>query len=121
MAALVMIMVDGVSLIMMSSPDHTVESIFTILHELGHIVLNHTEDSDYADKEADFFAKFAQCPPVLIHKLGIRDVGGIMNHFDISYGAACNALDYYNKWLRFGGNYYKDYEIRTCELFGFAV
>lgn len=60
-------------------------------------------------------------PPVLIHKLGIRDVGGIMNHFDISYGAACNALDYYNKWLRFGGNYYKDYEIRTCELFGFAV
>lgn len=94
---------------------------FTILHELGHIVLNHTEDSDYADKEADFFAKFAQCPPVLIHKLGIRDVGGIMNHFDISYGAACNALDYYNKWLRFGGNYYKDYEIRTCELFGFAV
>ena len=94
---------------------------FTILHELGHIVLNHTEDSDYADKGADFFAKFAQCPPVLIHKLGIRDVGGIMNHFDISYGAACNALDYYNKWLRFGGNYYKDYEIRTCELFGFAV
>ena len=52
--------------------------------------------------------------PVLIHKLGIRDVGGIMNHFDISYGAACNALYYYNKWLRFGGNYYKDYEIRTC-------
>ena len=94
---------------------------FTILHELGHIVLKHTEDSDLADTEADFFAKFAQCPPVLIHKLELTDVGGIMRHFDISYGAACYALAYYHKWLRYGGDYYKDYEIRTCQLFGFAV
>lgn len=94
---------------------------FTILHELGHIVLKHTEDSDLADTEADFFAKFAQCPPVLIQKLGISDVGGIMEHFEISYGAACYALDYYHKWLRYGGSYYKDYEIRACKLFGFPA
>lgn len=30
---------------------------FTILHELGHIVLQHTEDSDLADAEANFFCK----------------------------------------------------------------
>lgn len=94
---------------------------FTLLHELGHVVLGHTEGSELADKEADFFAKFAQCPPVLIHKLGLNDVGGIMRCFDISYGAACYALAYYHKWLQYGGRFYKDYEIRTCQLFGLAI
>lgn len=94
---------------------------FTLLHELGHVILGHTEGSELADKEADFFAKFAQCPPILIHKLGLNNVGGILNHFDISYGAACYALDYYHKWLKNGGRFYKDYEIRTCQLFGFAI
>lgn len=94
---------------------------FTLLHELGHVVLGHTEGSELADKEADFFAKFAQCPPVLIHKLELSDVGGIMSHFDISYGAASYALDYYHKWLKYGGRFYKDYEIRTCQLFGLAI
>lgn len=93
---------------------------FTILHEIAHIVLNHTEDSELAEAEADFFAKFAQCPPVLIQKLGLTDVGGIMDHFYISYGAACYALTYYQKWLRYSGTTYKDYELRTCKLFGFA-
>ena len=94
---------------------------FTLLHELGHIVLGHTEGSELADKEADFFAKFAQCPPILIHKLKLSNVDSIMNHFDISYSAACNALCYYRKRLRYGSRYYKDYEIRTCQLFGIAI
>lgn len=44
-----------------------------------------------------------------------------MRCFDISYGAACNALEYYRKWLKYGGRFYKDYEILTYQLFGFAV
>lgn len=96
-------------------------SNFTILREIGHIVLNHTEDSELADSEADFFAKFAQCPPVLIHKLGLKTVGDIMECFEISYGAACNALTYYHTWLRYHGSAYTEYEIRTCILFGIAV
>ena len=94
---------------------------FTILHEIGHIILGHTEDGELADAEADFFAKFAQCPPVLVHKLGLHNVGEIMTHFDISYGAACNAMSYYAKWLQYSGSYYTGYELRTCRLFGFAV
>ena len=94
---------------------------FTLLHEIAHIVLGHTEDSELADSEADFFAKFAQCPPVLIHSFGLRDVGEIMNCFETSYGAACYALTYYQKWLHYGGTYYKDYELRTCKLFGIAM
>ena len=93
---------------------------FTLLHEIGHIWLKHTEASDLADAEADFFAKFAQCPPVLIYKYGLTNVGQIMNRFEISYGAACNAFDYYHKWLRYGSRNYTDYEIKTCRLFGVA-
>lgn len=57
---------------------------FTILHELGHIVLKHTEESDLADAEANFFAKFAQCPPILIYQYGLTSVGDIMEHFGVT-------------------------------------
>lgn len=35
---------------------------FTIAHELGHIVLKHTEDTLIADKEANCFARNVLCP-----------------------------------------------------------
>lgn len=41
----------------------------TMLHEIGYIVLKHTEDSELAEKEVKFFAKYALVPPVLVHKL----------------------------------------------------
>ena len=41
----------------------------TIMHEIGHIVLDHSEDSELAEKEVKFFAKYALVPPVLVHKL----------------------------------------------------
>ena len=44
----------------------------TIVHEIGHIVLNHTEDSELAEKEVKFFAKYALVPPVLVHRLKNR-------------------------------------------------
>lgn len=50
---------------------------FTIMHEIGHIVLDHTEDSELAKKEADFFAKFALAPPVLIHRMKLETVEDI--------------------------------------------
>lgn len=31
----------------------------TIMHEIGHIVLDHSEDSELAEKEVRFFAKYA--------------------------------------------------------------
>ena len=40
---------------------------FTIMHEIGHIVLDHTEHSDLAESEANFFAKYALAPPPLVH------------------------------------------------------
>ena len=89
----------------------------TIMHEIGHIVLDHTEDSELAEKEVNFFAKYALVPPVLVHKLEISSPHQIVRLFDVSFEAAKYAFDYYQKWLEFGGSDYTRYELITLELF----
>lgn len=89
----------------------------TLLHELGHIVLRHTEESDLADAEASFFAKFALVPPVLVHKLKLDNAADIANTFNVSYEAACYALNYYHKWRRYGSRRFTDYECILLALF----
>ncbi len=93
----------------------------TIMHEDGHIILDHTEDSELAEAEAKFFAKFALAPPVLIHKLNLKTPYAIAERFEISCEAAKYALSFYNKWLQYGGKYYTKYEIKLCNLFGIAI
>ena len=93
----------------------------TIMHEVGHIVLDHTEDSELAEAEAKFFAKFALAPPVLIHKYKLTDIYDIAERFEISLEAANYALKFYYKWLNYSGEYYTDYEIKLCKLFGIAI
>ena len=93
----------------------------TIMHEVAHIVLDHTEDSELAETEVRFFAKYALAPPALIHKLKLETVESIADIFEISFEAAGYALSYYQKWLNYGGRDYKDYEIRMLKLFNFAI
>ncbi len=89
----------------------------TIMHEIGHIVLDHTEDSELAEKEVKFFAKFALAPPVLIHKLKLNNPKSISEIFEISKEAARYAYKYYLKWRsRYHGSY-TDYEYRLLCLF----
>lgn len=89
----------------------------TIMHEIGHIVLDHTEDSELAEKEVNFFAKYALAPPVLIHKLELNTPKNISRIFEISYEAACYAYGYYQKWLQRYYGSYTDYEHRLLCLF----
>lgn len=93
----------------------------TIMHEIAHIVLDHTEDSELAEMEVRFFAKYALAPPALIHKLKLETAESIADIFEISFEAADYALSYYQKWLNYGGQDYKDYEIRMLRLFDLAV
>lgn len=92
----------------------------TIMHEIGHIVLDHSEDSELAEKEVRFFAKYALVPPVPVHKLKLNDPYDIADVFDVSLEAACYALSYYNKWLQYGSNDYTDYEVKLLHLFEIA-
>ena len=56
---------------------------WTILHEIGHIVLDHTGHSEHEEDEANFFAKYAIAPPVLVHKIGAECPQDIYEIFDI--------------------------------------
>ena len=71
---------------------------WTILHEIGHIVLDHTGHSEHEEDEANFFAKYAIAPPVLVHKIGAECPQDIYEVFDISFEAAVYAYEYYCSW-----------------------
>ena len=89
----------------------------TIFHEIGHIVLDHSEDSELAEKEVKFFAKYALVPPVLVHKLGLTNPYQIQDAFDVSFSAAVYAYSYYQKWLQYGSSDFMDYEEQLLILF----
>lgn len=91
---------------------------FTILHEIGHIVLGHRQSSDLAEAEANFFAKYAIAPPVLVRVIRPVDYIDIACAFDISRECAFNSMLYYVKWLRLcRGN--RSYEDTLENLFTF--
>ena len=64
----------------------------TLLHEIGHCVLDHQGESEDEEAEANFFAKYAAAPPPLVHHLHDKSPGSIANAFCISYTAAAYAL-----------------------------
>ena len=94
----------------------------TIMHEIGHYAMGHTEFGDDEEKEteAKFFAKYALAPPPLIHNMPQPiNPDTIMVTFNISYQAAKNAFNYYQKWLKYGESNYTDYETKMLKLFDF--
>lgn len=95
----------------------------TILHEIGHIVLDHEGHSDWEEDEANFFAKYAIAPPIIVDKICPESALDIYDWFDISYEAADYAYDYYLKWK---GHHkkvrkYTDYEIQLDGLYKLIV
>lgn len=93
----------------------------TIMHEIGHITLNHSQSSELAETEAKFFAKYALAPPVLIHKSKLADFMEIADFFGISYEAAKYAYSYYQKRVMFGTSDFTDYEKEIISMFDIVV
>ena len=91
----------------------------TILHEIGHCVLDHKGHSQHEEDEAKFFAKYAIAPPVLVEKIGAESPDDIYDIFDISYEAACYAYDYYLSWKRRHNRIgrYTEYEVKLLALY----
>ncbi len=92
----------------------------TLLHEIGHCILDHKGGSEEEEAEANFFAKYAAAPPPLVHYLCDKSAESIENAFCISYTAAVYASNYYQKWRAHGNSKYTDYEIRLLHLFDVA-
>ncbi len=89
----------------------------TIMHEIGHIALDHSEDSELAEKEVKFFAKYALVPPVLVYKFQLDNPVDIANAFAVSIEAAGYAYAYYQKWLKKGPSKYTEYELALLNMF----
>lgn len=90
---------------------------FTLMHEIAHVVLDHTEESDLAEAEANFFAKYALAPPPLVNKVLPEDYIELGKAFNLSNQCARFAFDYYEKWLDNGDDYYKPEELELIEQF----
>jgi Zn-dependent peptidase ImmA (M78 family) len=65
---------------------------FSLAHELAHIWLEHTEDNEVNESEANFFAGYLLAPVPLINHYGIDDPYEVSNIFRISFEASLNAL-----------------------------
>lgn len=88
----------------------------TIMHEIGHYILGHTEEGTIEEAEAKFFAKYALASPPLIHNMRKEQTTeNVMEAFDIGYKASCYALQYYRKWMKYGKREYVSYEIQILE------
>ncbi len=92
----------------------------TILHEIGHCVLDHTGATAEEEAEVAFFAKYAAAPPPLVHRIKPKRPEEIAELFYLSHEASCIAMDYYRKWLVYGGRDYTEYETRLLRLFDIA-
>ncbi len=57
---------------------------FTIAHELGHYVLEHTEDGDLENKEANCFARNLLCPIPVAFNFRLENPDEYMEVFAIS-------------------------------------
>lgn len=73
---------------------------FTLMHEVGHILLGHVGDTKENDDEADDFASHFLAPRIMIHKYGYRDAEQLHDAFGLSYKASNKALISYKKWFR---------------------
>lgn len=68
---------------------------FSLLHELGHIVLS-TLDETYANT----FASHLLAPRMVIHYSECKNVADVMKIFDLSEQAANYAFEDYRRWHR---------------------
>lgn len=82
---------------------------FTLAHELGHIVLNHTKDNDISRKEASCFARNILCPISTVKELNLHNISDYTNIFNISDSMADVAIQYAESdFYYIQNNYYRD-------------
>lgn len=74
---------------------------FSIMHELGHIVLDHGEyRNELLEAEANYFSSHILAPRMAIHYSGCKNHVHVAKLFNISFEAAQIAFDDYRRWHR---------------------
>lgn len=73
---------------------------FTLMHEVGHILLSHNGDTKENDDEANEFASHFLAPRIMIHKYRCETADQIHEIFGLSYKASNKALVDYREWYK---------------------
>ena len=89
---------------------------FTIMHEIGHILLGHREESVLAKRMADYFAAYSLAPSPLMDLFNCEDYIDVSDKFDVSPECADNCFDRFTNWTYYGGKI-KPYEVELLDLF----
>ena len=74
---------------------------FTLMHELGHHVLNHTGDSQQNEADANYFASNILAPRIAIHYSECKNANDVSHIFSMSFSAAEIAFNDYRRWRRY--------------------
>lgn len=90
---------------------------FSIMHEIGHILLGHKQESDLARIQANYFAAYALAPSPLIYLYEVEDFIELSQVFNISQECAMLCATRYNNWLHYGGKKFLSYEEELIQLF----
>ena len=89
---------------------------FTIMHEIGHIRMNHKTGSLLAEKIANYYAAYALIPSPLPGMYGCNDFTDLINVFDVSIDCAYNCWKRVWNWQIYFG-ITKEYEKDLKEYF----
>ena len=94
-------------------PEHRIR--FSIMHEIGHIVLDHTEHSQLAEAEANFFAQYMLAPtPTLQYFLPLA-ASKVSFLYNISEECAKNVIIQFKNWKEKGEPFLLPYEKTLLE------
>lgn len=70
---------------------------FSLMHELGHLLLGHKGDSQENENEANYFASSVLAPRIAIWRILYPTAEEIHQRFGLSYAASNRALDNFNR------------------------
>lgn len=74
---------------------------FSLMHELGHLILKHKDFQDQENEhEANFFASHFLAPRMLIHYTGCKNANDVAKRFLLSLEASDYAFQDYRRWHR---------------------
>lgn len=73
---------------------HSRRIAFSLMHELGHVILN-----TKSEVLCDAFASHILAPRILVHRFRCRNAEQIHDKFGLSYSASNNILADYRAWL----------------------
>lgn len=72
---------------------------FTLMHELGHIILRHEKDNDIANKEANCFSRNVLCPIQIAREYKLKSAQEYSECFDISLPMANACIGHFQSDL----------------------